>query len=316
MTAVKTLSLLWLMPSAFGQRSALYEYDTTTPFEYREQVTRRDATVEIAGASVRSPKGGRLNMLVVRPRGTGPYAGIIYQHGGGQTMMTYIAEAEVMARAGAISLIVDAPGSGPGRPEPPADKGAAIRESFIHMTVCYRRAIDYLQSLKTVDPKRIAFVGHSYGGVSGSALIAVDERVRAFVLVGIVARYTRHVETKDDYWSEWRKGMSPEQLAAAQAQFRVIDPDNFVGAARHAPILLQCGSLDVINVDACLDLEKLTSTPREVRWYDTDHDFSDIEVITDRMRFVGDALGLKGLKAQMDRLWTAPARRATPTRMK
>jgi pimeloyl-ACP methyl ester carboxylesterase len=305
-----------LATSAFGQ-AALYEYDRTTPFEYHEEVNRRDARVEVAGAGFRSPKGGKVNMIVVRPRGTGPYAGIIYQHGGGQTMMTYIAEAEVMARAGAVVLILDAPGSGPGAPTPPADKGAAMRENYVHLTVCYRRAIDYLESLKTVDPKRIAFVGHSYGGISGSAMVAVDRRVRAFVLIGAVARYTRHVgETKIDYWDEWRKGMSPEQLAAALAQFRAVDPDNFVGAAGHGPILLQCGNFDFINVDACVDLEKATSAPKEVRWYDTDHGFVDIEAMMDRMRWLGEALGMKGVKAEVDRVWNAPAKRTTPERVK
>jgi pimeloyl-ACP methyl ester carboxylesterase len=231
-------------------------------------------------------------------------------------MTTYIAEAEVMARAGAVSLILDAPGVGPGAPELPADKGAATREHFVHLTVCYRRAIDYLESLKMVDPKRIAFVGHSYGGISGSALVAVDPRVRAFVLIGAVARYTRHVESKIEYWEEWRKGMSPEQFAAAQAQFRVIDPDNFVGAAGHGPILLQCGNFDFLNLEACVDLEKAVSAPKQTRWYDTDHDFADIEATVDRVRWLGETLGLKGLKAELDRLWSEPAKRTAATRVK
>jgi len=313
--AYSLVPFLALAMTAFAQ-SGLYDYDRTAPFDYREELIRRDARIEIAGASFRSPKGGRVNMIVVRPRGSGPYAGVIYQHGGGQTMMTYIADAEVMARAGAIALILDAPGSGPGAPQTPADKGDAAREFYVELTVCYRRAIDYLESLKTVDAKRIAFVGHSYGGISGSALVAMDRRVRAFVLIGAVARYTRHVESNIDYWNEWRKGMSPEQLAAVQSRFRVIDPDNFVGAAGHGPILLQCGNFDEINVQACIDLEKAASAPKEVRWYDTDHDFLDVEAITDRMRWLGDALGIKNLKTAVGRLWSEPQKRATPTPIK
>jgi cephalosporin-C deacetylase-like acetyl esterase len=198
----------------------------------------------------------------------------------------------------------------------PADKGDATREYYVHLTVCYRRAIDYLESLKNVDAKRIAFVGHSYGGISGSALVAVDKRVRAFVLIGAVARYTRHVESNIEFWNEWRKGMSPEQLAAVQARFRVVDPDNFVGAPGHGPILLQCGNFDFINVQACVDLEKATSSPKEVRWYDTDHDFLDVEAITDRMRWLADALGLKVVKAEVERLWSTPQKRSTPTQIK
>src|SRR5262249_31392217 len=105
-------------------------------------------------------------------------------------------------------------------------------------------------------------------------------------------------------------------LAAALAQFRVIDPDNFVGAAGHAPILLQCGNFDFINVAACIDLDKATSAPKEVRWYDTDHDFADVEATVDRARWLGEALGLKGVKSEVERLWSAPANRSAATRMK
>lgn len=71
-------------------------------------------------------------MLVVRPVGKGPFAGIIYQHGGGQSMMTYLAEAEVLARAGAVSLILDAPGNAPGKFKPvPEMSGAEFREKRI-----------------------------------------------------------------------------------------------------------------------------------------------------------------------------------------
>jgi hypothetical protein len=59
---------LALITPSFGQGS-LYDYDRTT-FDYREELARCDGRVEIAGASFRSPKGGRVNMIVVRPRGT------------------------------------------------------------------------------------------------------------------------------------------------------------------------------------------------------------------------------------------------------
>jgi hypothetical protein len=136
------------------------------------------------------------------------------------------------------------------------------------------------------------------------------------VLIGAVARLTRHVESKIDYWEEWRKGMSPEQFAAAQAQFRAIDPDNFVGVAEHAPILLQCGNFDFLNLEACVDLERAASAPKQVRWYDTDHDFADVEATVDRARWLGEALGLKGAKAEVDRLWSVPAKRSQPLRVK
>ena len=147
--------------------------------------------------------------------------------------------------------------------------------------------------------------------------MAVEPRVRAFVLIGGVARMTRHVgETEIEPWIGWRKGMTAEQLAAALGKFRAIDPDNYVGAAKHGPVLLQCGNFDFINVEPCVDLERAASAPKEVRWYDTDHPFADVEATFDRMRWLEAQLKLKPVKPLLDRLWTDPRKQGEPVRVK
>lgn len=301
---------------ALVQQPAPYEYDRTVPFQYQEQVFEKDGQMEAAGAGFQSPKGGKVNMIVVRPVGRGLFAGIVYQHGGGQSMATYLAEAEVLARAGAVSLILDAPGAGPGSPPPPAGKGAGMRDYYIALTVCYRRAIDYLGTLPSVDPARIAFVGHSYGAISGSALIQVEGRVKTFVLLGGVARLTRHVsETNIDYWIDWRKGMSPAQLAAVLTEIPV-DPDNYVGSPGHGPVLIQCGNFDFVNIPACPDLYNAASPPKQLRWYDTDHSFADLEATLDRMQWLQKELRLKPVRPLIGRLWNAPRKRTKPLEAK
>ena len=260
----------WMMAftaAAFAQQPALFEYDRSVPFQYQEELLRRDGQIEVAGAGFQSPKGGKVNMIVVRPVGKGPFAGIVLQHGGGQSMMTYLAEAEVLARAGAVSLILDAPGSAPGKWKPEDQMTPAeFRDYYAEIVICYRRAIDYLQSLKIIDPARIAFVGHSYGGIMGGVLVGLDSRVKTFVLIGAIARYTRHIsETQIDYWINWRKRYTPEQLAEALNVIRPIDPDQYVGAQAHGPILLQCGNFDFVNVEPCVDLYAAASAPKGVR---------------------------------------------------
>jgi len=310
-------ALMVLVCALGAQDVRMYDYDRSIPFAYEEELARRDGQIEVMGAGFRSPRGGKVNMLVVLPLGKGPYAAVIYQHGGPQSMLTYLAEAEVLARAGAVSLILEAPGVGAGKREELADKGAEMREHFIDLTVCYRRAIDYLESLESVDRKRIAFVGHSYGGISGSALIAADARVKTFVLIGAVARLTRHVgETEISDWIEWRKGMTPEELARNLGEFRPVDPDQFVGAAKHGPVLYQCGNFDFVNRAACVDLVGAASAPKEVRWYDTDHSFADLEVMMDRMQWLERELKLKPVRPLVDRLWSNPRKQAVPLGVK
>lgn len=47
-----------------------------------------------------------------------------------------------------------------------------------------RRGVDLLLSRPDVDPKRVAYVGHSWDAGTGAILDAVDKRVAAFVFMG------------------------------------------------------------------------------------------------------------------------------------
>jgi dienelactone hydrolase len=312
---MRALTLLFVPLLSIAQEPALFDYDHTVPFRYQEEIIRKDARVEISGAGFQSPRGGKVNMLVVRPVGKGPFAAIIYQHGGGQTMLTYLAEAEVLARAGALSLILDAPGSAPGKFRPIAEMTAAeLRDYNAEIVICYRRAIDYLESLPAVDTRRIGFVGHSYGAIMGGVLVGIDRRVKTFVLQGAVARYTKHIaETEVDLWDGWRKQFTPEQLPGALEIIRPVDPDQYINAPAHGPLLLQCGSFDFLNLEPCIALSSAASAPRETRWYDTDHSFADIEATLDRLQWLERDLHLKPVRPLLDRLWTSPAKRSSAT---
>ena len=52
------------------------------------------------------------------------------------------------------------------------------------MVVDCRRAADVLLSLPGVDPKRIAYVGHSLGATWGGAIAVTERRFKALVLMG------------------------------------------------------------------------------------------------------------------------------------
>ena len=98
--SLRTILAAWCMAAPCrGQAPALFDYDHSVPYQYQEERISGDSQIEILGAGFQSPKGGRVRMFVVRPVGKGPYAGIIYQHGGGTSLFTYIGEAEVLARA-------------------------------------------------------------------------------------------------------------------------------------------------------------------------------------------------------------------------
>jgi pimeloyl-ACP methyl ester carboxylesterase len=295
----------------FGQPSrALVEYDSSVPLQYQEELFEKKPGIEIAGAGFQSPKGGKVNMIVVRPAGSGPYAGIIFQHGGGQSMATYVGEAEVLARMGALSLILDAPGAAPGKFKPVNEMtGSEMRDYDAEIVICARRAVDYLQLLKHIDPARIAFVGHSYGANTGAVLSATEKRIKTFVLLGGVARITHHVQSEIEYWVDWRRRMTPEQLTRALEEIRPMDPDNFLGASAPAPLLVQCGKFDFLIKDDCEAFYRAAASPKELRWYNTDHSFSDLQAMFDRMEWLESHLKLRPVKPLIDAMLEGGAAR-------
>ena len=311
------LAELLCLPLAWAQQPALFDYDRSVPFGYQEEIFRTEARFEAAGAGIQAPRGGKLNMLVVRPRGQGPFAGIVFQHGGGQSMLTYLAEAELLARAGAFSLILDAPGARPGRKPEEEMSGSEIREYYAEIVMCQRRAVDYLESLPSIDRTRIAYVGHSYGGIMGGILAGIEPRFRRFVLIGAIPRYSEHIATSPaDFWVQWRRNIGAGHLTEEIREIRPIDPDQYIGTARHGPLLLQCGNFDFANRDGCLALLRAASTPKEVRWYDTDHSFADLEATLDRVRWLEQQLRLKPVQGEIERLILAPRRQAIPLKVR
>jgi len=86
-------SLLRVIPLP-AQQPKLFDYDRSAPFQYDQEVFGSDPRLVAAGASIAAPRGGKLHMLVVRPLVRGPFAGVVCQHGGGQSMLTDPAGAE------------------------------------------------------------------------------------------------------------------------------------------------------------------------------------------------------------------------------
>jgi hypothetical protein len=58
-------------------------------------------------------------------------------------------------------------------------------------------------------------VGHSYG-IMGGVLAGVDRRVKAFVPIGGLARFTKNLaENRAGVWVEWRAHITPALLPQA-----------------------------------------------------------------------------------------------------
>lgn len=124
---------------------AQFDYDRAQKFDTTcKAVARADA--EIRGCGFTGPRGGRVSFIEVSPKNLKPpFAGVIFQHGGPQSMTNYLSEALVLARVGVISIIADAPARGDGKiSEVNALKLEAARDFEAETVIIERRVPDLL----------------------------------------------------------------------------------------------------------------------------------------------------------------------------
>src|SRR5207244_9113043 len=95
----------------------------------------------------------------------------------------FLDEAIALAPAGVVSLLTDGPIARPGHVESKDPLNEQDIADLVQQVVDMRRGVDLLQARRDVDPKRVAYVGHSYNAVAGAILSGVERRLKAFVLM-------------------------------------------------------------------------------------------------------------------------------------
>jgi beta-lactamase class A len=177
----------------------LFDYDAKAPLDIHDKIIEEFDGGSLHDITYTSPKGGPVAAYLVVPKGKGPFAAILFGHWGNGTRAEFISEAKLYARAGAVSLIPDYPWD---RPQPwhktpnHYDKPELDREIEIQAVLDLRRGMDLLLARPDVDPKRIAYVGHSYGAQWGSILSAVDRRMKNVSANGGRRRDRRHLSAR------------------------------------------------------------------------------------------------------------------------
>jgi dienelactone hydrolase len=202
-------------------------------------------------------------------------------------------EAVLLAKKGAVSLMIDAPYHRPDIDsysfvtEPEAE-----REGYIQLVGDLRRGFDLLAARKDVDPKRIGYVGHSLGATWGGALAGIVSRFAGYVLMGGLPRLT-DVLGDDSYAKLIQQAFTREQLERYVEILSPINPELLVGRAAPGSILFQFARHDRFISDASArDYVKAAGDSHEVRWYFTSHEFNDPDSSRDRLEFLAKKLGL------------------------
>lgn len=163
-----------------------------------------------------------------------------------------------------------------------------------------RRLIDYLSTHPGIDPQRIYVVGASYGAVTGSTLMAKDQRVRAGVMVygggdfsKLFDSYANHLSVAVLLGLIEGKNLNPEKpplpkltpsqerkvglviaclIPFARYFLGVSDPIHYVARISPRPVYFQNGKYDVlVPAAAGMALQNAAKEPKKITWYESDH---------------------------------------------
>lgn len=303
------LGLLLLFPVFAQEPDQLlshWTYDKNAPLNMRQngvqdrngariQDITYSAPVADRSAAV-GPNGGVVTAYLVVPPGKGPFPAVIYAHwcmpGSEKKNRTeFLEEAVVLAHSGVISLLPDHVMVHPGFVEdttPFNEKQIAVE---VQQTVNLRRGADLLLARDDVDPKRIAYVGHSCDAATGGLLSGIDKRFKAFVLMA--GDLSDEVDKKTKAFQEYRLKVGPEKVDAFFAKYSWMDVGKYVSHAAPATLFLQFAADEPFLTP---DMEKryfeVVSEPKKLKIYDAPHALN-AEATRERITFLAEQLSFK-----------------------
>ncbi len=280
----------------------MFDYDRSASLDVKEVGVEDRNGIRIHDISYASPKGGRVTAYLVVPSDKKKkLAGIIFMHGRPGSRKTFLDEALQFAKAGAVSLLIDAPFSRTGESkrdfDPTVTKPEADRDIYIQTVIDSRRGVDLLLSRSDVDPKRIGFVGHSYGAHTGACLAGVEKRIKAFVIMAGAPSLTEFLRTSTiPAIVETRNALTKEQQNNYFSTLATVDPINYISYVAPSALFLQFGKKDTYpNEEMQIRYAKAASSPKLVKFYDAGHELND-EAQRDRAEWLRKQIGIGKLK--------------------
>ena len=277
-----------------------FDYDTKAPIEVKEIGVERRGDIAIHDISYASPKGGRVPAYLVVPKGKGPFAAVIWGHwywenSPMRNRKEFLDEAVALARSGVVSLLTDGPVARSGHVENREPLNDQQADDLVQQIVDMRRGVDLLVARKDVDPKRIAYVGHSYNATVGGFLSGIDRRFKAFVLMA--GGLSDEVDMKTKEYEEYRQKIGPKRFDAFVARYTWLDPGKFVSHAAPAVIFMQFATQEkYLTPEVARQYAAIVSEPKRFKLYNAPHALN-AEARRDRLAFLSEQLKVKPLTA-------------------
>jgi dienelactone hydrolase len=279
-----------------------FDYDSRAPLGLKEIGVEHRGDVTIHDITYNSPKGGVVPAYLVVPKGKGPFAGVIWGHwywpnSPMRNRKEFLDEAVALAQAGVVSLLTDGPIARPGHVTNNEPLNEQEHVDLVQQVTDMRRGVDLLIARKDVDPKRLAYVGHSYNGVVGAILSGVDKRFKAFVLMA--ATMSDEVTRKIPEYQKYRQEVGVEKFDAYEAKYYWTDQGKYVSHAAPAVVFLQYATQEpFLTPERARLYAAVVSEPKRFELYDAPHALN-AAARRDRIAFLTEQLKLKPVSTRV-----------------
>ena len=275
-----------------------FDYDKSANLDLKTMGTETRGDVTIYDVTYASPKGGLVPAYLVVPNSKGKFAGVVWGHWywGNSPMRNrkeFLDEAIAIAPAGVVSVLPDGPIARPGFVEDKTPLNVKQTTDMVQAVVDMRRAFDVLLARSDVDPKRLAYVGHSYHAMVGAFLSGVDRRAKAYVLMA--GPLSDEVAMKSKEYQDYRQKVGPEKFDAFVAEYRWLDQGKYVSHAAPAFVFMQFATQEkFLTPERAKLYDAYVSKPKLMLFYEAPHALNG-EARRDRVKFLMEKLKLRRL---------------------
>ncbi|MFN7919126.1 MAG: hypothetical protein U0Q16_03460 [Bryobacteraceae bacterium] len=254
--------------------------------------------VKVYDFSFASPVAGRVPGTLVTPARKGKFPVILFGHWmmAGSPMRhrgEFLEEAVILAKAGSVCLLLDAPLVRPGVVEDADPMNGQGVTAAIQMAREWRRALDLLLARTDTDSRRVAYVGHSFNAGVGAQLAAVEKRIQSFVLMANTYSLRDYIyDDENPTMVTMRKSKGEAWIGEYFDKFPTAEVSGFAARSAPAAIFLQNGRLDKpLSEHIVRKTFTYFKEPKRLEFYDAGHEL-DAKARTDRVAWLQEQLRL------------------------